>query len=111
MAKKTWVFLITYYYSFLLCGITLWLSSVLKTVGHGYIALAVFLIALIKLMGIFTQNNTLRIIGVVGLGGFWLVSSMVFYLGYHPTVTLTYHFPLFIFLLGFGVALRGRFDG
>ena len=109
--KKAYAFIVTYYYSFLLCGTSLWLASVLRTVGHTYIALAVFFIVLIKLVGICTYNNTLRIIGVVGLSGFWIVNATIFYLGYHPSVELTYHFPLIIFLLAFGIALRGRFDG
>ncbi len=109
--KKAYAFIVTYYYSFLLCGVTAWLASVLRTVGHGYIALTVFFIVLIKLVGIITHNNTLRIIGIVGLGAFWIINTTIFYLGYHPSVELTYQFPLIIFLLGFGIALRGRFDG
>lgn len=109
--KKAYAFIVTYYYSFLLCGTTLWLASVLKTVGHGYIALAVFLIVLSKLVGIFTHDGSLRIVGIVGLSAFWIINTIIFYLGYHPSVELTYHFPLIIFLLGFGIALRGRFDG
>lgn len=108
--KKTWAFIITYYYSLLLCLISLWLSYTLFTVDHHALATILFTIVAIKFIGMLKDNGKLRMVGIIGLNAMWTINTTLFLLGKHPPVELTFEFPLFILILGFGVALRGRFN-
>lgn len=98
-----------YYNSLLYCTISAWLAYTLFKVGHWEIGALLFSIVIVKIIGLILHNHKLRQFGIIGLNVMWALNSYVF-INYHPTVELSFHFPLFILFLGVGVALRGRFD-
>lgn len=102
------IFILSYYNSLLLCTISTWLSYTLFTVGHWKIGAILISIVIVKLIGLALHNRKLRQIGIIGLNVMWALNTYVF-INYHPSVELSFHFPLFILLLGVGISLRGRF--
>src|SRR5690625_4433998 len=108
--KKIRDFILVYYYSFLLCSVSLWLALTLFSVGHYLLGGVLTGLVIIKMVGILLRKDKLRIIGLVGLNAMWAVNTYIFIAGHHPSVELTFQFPLIILLLGVGISLRGRFD-
>lgn len=104
-------YLIPYYNSHLYIAFSLWLVYTLITVGHEFIASLMIVSAVIKLLGIYADRPTLRLIGLVGLNVIWGIGFYQFLIGQHPAVALSYHFPAFVLLFGVGISLRGRFGG
>lgn len=98
------------YYTLALCGITLWLSYVLFTVNHYLLSLLIAGVVIIKLTGMLRKSARLRTIGLVGMNAIWAINTTIFVLNKHHPVNLTYVFPLFVLVIGFGVALRSRFN-
>jgi len=107
--EHAWHFILMYYNSLLLCTISTWLAYTLFKVGHWEIGALLFSIVIIKVVGLALHNMKLRQFGIIGLNVMWALNTYVF-VTYHPTVELSFHFPLFILLLGVGISLRGRFD-
>lgn len=109
--KKVWSVIVTYYFSILNVVISVWLAYTLLTVGHPFLASILFVIIAIKITGLIIGNGNWRTAGIVGLNACWVLFAFYFASNRHVEVALTYHFPFFIFLLGLGVAIRGRFNG
>lgn len=101
-------FILLYYDSLLLCAISAWWAYTLFKVGHWEVGALLFSIVVIKIIGLTLANRKLRQIGIIGLNIMWAVSAYVF-IQHHPSIELSYHFLLFVLLLGVGVSLRGRF--
>lgn len=108
--KKIIDFIFVYYYSFLLCFVSLWLGYTLYTVGHHALAGVLFLLVALELIGVIFRLEKLRVIGLIGLNAIWAANVYIFIAGHHPSVELTFQFPLVILLIGVGISLRGRFD-
>lgn len=109
LLKPVQGFILMYYNSLLYCTISAWLAYTLFTVGHWEIGAILISIVIVKIIGLILHNHKLRQIGIIGLNVMWALNTYVF-ISYHPTVELSFHFPLFILFLGVGISLRGRFD-
>lgn len=104
-------YLVSYYNSHLFSLFSIWLGYTLYTVGHPVLGVVMIGLALLKLAGIYLDDNKLRKISLIGLNSIWGVGVYFFVSGHHPHVALSYHFPMFILLFGLGIGLRGRFNG
>lgn len=108
--RKIRNFILLYYNSLSICLISLWLAYTLIKVNHPITGGFLIAVVIIKLIGMWQQNAHLRKVGIIGLNAVWAVSSYVFISDSHPVVELSPAYPLFILLIGVGLALRGSFD-
>ena len=107
--RKLRNFILLYWFSLLLCLVSVRLAFTLIYVDHSIIGLILMTASVLKLTGMWAHNGKLRQIGVVVLTATWAVCAYVFVTGHVP-VLLPQDFPIYIVLLGVGVALRGTFD-
>ena len=107
--KKLRNFVLLYWFSLLLCLVSVRLAFTLICVDHSIIGLILMTASVLKLTGMWVHNGNLRRIGVVVLTATWTVSAYVF-ATWHVPIALPLDFPFYIVLLGVGVALRGTFN-
>lgn len=108
--KKVINFILRYYNSLALVMISIWLGTLLTSVDHAFIGGLLIFISLLKLFGMLLDNVKMRIIGLICLNAMWAINTTIFIMGQHPRVDLPFIFPLFVLIMGLGVAIRGRFD-
>lgn len=101
--------LLRYYDSILYCLMSLYLGYLLINTHDGIWGVVLLGATFVKIFGMLTGNKQLLTIGIVGMNIIWAVSTYVFITS-HVAVNLPYQFPLFILLIGGGIALRGRYS-
>jgi len=97
--------------SFLLCLVSLILSHLLLSQSRYILGVTNFILVLAKLLGIFLNRSKLRKFALVGLNMVW-ASTAYFMLTFQPPFlpALSYYFPLFMVLFGFGISIQERFN-
>lgn len=101
--------LLRYYDSILYCLISFYLAHLLINTHHGIWGVVLLVATFVKIFGMLTENKQLLTLGIVGMNTTWAVATYVFITS-HVAVNLSYQFPLFVLLIGGGIALRGRYS-
>lgn len=100
---------VSYYYEILFLAINIWLGLLLISVGHSYIALMILGLVIAKGVSILCNYGPAKTTTLTLLNTMWAFNTFYFWSGRHP-IDLPYQLPFIIFLLGVGIALRGRYD-
>lgn len=100
---------IKHYFLIIFILLNLWLAFLLIGVNHQLIGLYVIGLIVAKGVAVVRKCGKCKAITLSLLNTMWAFNTLYFLLGQHP-IDLPFMFPLFVFLVGVGIALRGRFD-